>query len=160
MLTAPSLLGAFLPHRGCNNHSSSWSPRPSDTDPHPRPMVVRLLHSLHQSKTTVSVQHNSGGGILTQEHKARVTSVCFHAVSNRLKSSFRRESDQGGCECDERVLIDQEHRFVVLARCLPVFLCFKSSSLLPRVFVVLVWLFLCSRRCIITCNLREHTKWI
>ena len=136
--TAPSLLGAFLSHRVCNNHSSSWSPRPSDTDLHLRPMVIILLHPLRQPKTTVNVQHNSGRGILTQEHKARVTSVFSRRVSNRLKSSFQGASDLGGCECDERVLINQDHRFVVLTRCLPVFLCFESSSLLPSVFAVLV----------------------
>ena len=59
-------------------------------------------------------------------------------VSNRLKSSFQGASDQGGCECDERVLINQEDRFVVLVRSLPVLLGIKSSSLLQCVFVVVV----------------------
>ena len=59
-------------------------------------------------------------------------------VSNRLKSSFQGASDQGGCECDERALINQEDGFVVLVRSLLVFLCFRSLSLLQRVFMVVV----------------------
>ena len=58
-------------------------------------------------------------------------------VSNRLISAFQRTRINGGC--DERVLINHVHHFVVFARSLAVFfLCFKSSSLLRCVFVMVM----------------------
>ena len=65
--------------------------------------------------------------------------VCFHAVFSRIN---------GDCEYDERALINQAYRFVVslYARSLSIFLCFKSSSLFPCVFIMGVRLF--ENRCL------------
>ena len=83
--------------------------------------------------------HSSGGGVLTLESKARITCGCFHAeILIDRNPRFKEHGINEGCECDERVLVNQVHRFAVFARSLAVFLRFRSSSLFPCVFVTVV----------------------
>ena len=85
--------------------------------------------------------HSSGGGVLTLKRKARITCGCFHEefLIDR-NPRFKEHGINEGCECDERALVNQVHRFAVFARSLAVFLRFRSSSLFPCVFVTVVWL--------------------
>lgn len=163
------------------SRSSSWEDQSSAAGP----PVFKPQGKIYTTWNQNCICTGTGNLSLEPRNGKLRLPVCFCAeflISWNL--SFKEHWINEGCESDQCALINQVHLSVVFTWSLPIFLCFKSSSLFHvflswwfgslkigawvkssrhigrGAFTQSIWVFLCSRRCITTittCSLCEPT---